>query len=429
MAIVHLSLIARQAAVEAAVATAFINNAARAFAMQGRFSYASTFYTISGASTTAAAVCKLSSADFAYLDATLESLRAYTYGETGVVSQVGNGLAVSGISDPALCTLDTTSVAFIDASIEFLRKYSFDGTDWSQVGNQLALTGIVAPALTNLSSSGVALVDEGTAEIRAYSFDGTDWSQAGDSLQISGIQDPAMCTLDGGDIVLIDSNAATLQRYAWDGTNFLNVGAALSLPGISSPAICSAGTNSVIVYDDTDILYTQYSYSGGSWSADEGVAAAFPVNSSPPAAGPGAIDMEALSPTQFVSLNGQLSSGLRIGIVDNGIPADIVADGYTFVGEPVADAVSSEVTYSGNSADGSGNLDPVVTPLDITVTSGRASPILFGWVGTVSRRKMLFDVTGPGGGGTLELPTVDMADGDIIRISALSLNFPAEWVS
>ena len=47
---------------------------------------------------------------------------------------LGNGLSISGVSNPALCALSSTRIAMIDVGNAELRTYDWDGTTWSMTG-------------------------------------------------------------------------------------------------------------------------------------------------------------------------------------------------------------------------------------------------------------------------------------------------------
>ncbi len=187
----------------------------------------------------------LSSTDVALVAATLDELRTYRLtGSTWAI--VGSGLSIPGISSgSALCALNSTDVAFIDSSLDELRTYRFNGSTWSLVGSGLSITGVSNPSLTALNSADVAFADSSLGELRTYRFDGSSWSQVGSSLSAGQIGDIA--SLNVADIAIADSANDELRTYRFNGSTWVQVGSFLSVTGISG--------NSLAALNGTDVAF------------------------------------------------------------------------------------------------------------------------------------------------------------------------------
>lgn len=211
------------------------------------------------------ALSSLSSSRVAFVDAFLDSLRAYDFDGTDW-SQVGNALGIGTVGYPALTKLTSTRIAFVDSAGAQLRTYDFNGTNWSQVGNSFSIGGIVYPFLTGLSSNTVAFVDDGNDSLRTYEFDGTNWSQVGSSLSISNVDWPALATISSDTIAFVDHTNEQLRTYKFDGNTWSQVGNSFSLGSINVPALTALSSNRVAFLDSQGGKIKLYDFDGTDWS-------------------------------------------------------------------------------------------------------------------------------------------------------------------
>ena len=184
----------------------------------------------------------------------------------GQFSQVGNGLSVFGVLNPAVATMSGTDIAMADGNTNELRTYRFDGTNWAQVGNSLSLGSIGFPALAALSGTDIAFIENGSNELRTYRFDGTDWAQVGNGLSIPLTVAPALAALNGTDVAFISFGSSQLRAYRFDGLNWAQVGNGLSVPGIIISALAALSGTDVAFIDEANDELRTYRFDGTNWA-------------------------------------------------------------------------------------------------------------------------------------------------------------------
>ena len=85
--------------------------------------------------------------------------------------QIGTGLSIAGVDNPALATLNGTDVAFVDVGNDELRTYRWSGSAWSLVGTGLSIAGVGGnTSLAALNGTDVAFIDGNDDELRTYRF-------------------------------------------------------------------------------------------------------------------------------------------------------------------------------------------------------------------------------------------------------------------
>jgi hypothetical protein len=164
--------------------------------------------------------------------------------------QVGGGLAITGIGNPALAALTETDVAFIDATVENLSRYHWNGFAFELLGSWLSITGIGTPALAALSETDVAFVDATLESLRRYHWNGSAFELLGTGLSIPTMGPPALTALSETDVAFYDEDNMYLRRYHWNGSTFEVVGSGLVIPDVLSPTLATLSDTDVVLFDD-----------------------------------------------------------------------------------------------------------------------------------------------------------------------------------
>ena len=210
------------------------------------------------------AIAALNGTDVAFIDSTNDSLRTYR-SNGSVFAQIGISLAIATVGNPAIAALNGTDIAFIDDSNDSLRTYRFDGTNWAQVGSSLAITTVGVPALAALNSTDIAFIDNINASLRTYRFNGSTWAQVGSGLSVSSATS-ALTALNATDVAFIDSTIEQLTTYRFNGTTWAVVGNGLSIATAGNPALAGLNGTDVAFIDGTNRSMRIYRFSGTNWA-------------------------------------------------------------------------------------------------------------------------------------------------------------------
>jgi len=148
---------------------------------------------------------------------------------------------ITSVSRPSITALSSTRIAFIDGTLEQLRAYDFDGSSWSQVGSSLSIPSILNPKIAALSSTRIAFIDRTNGDLRTYDFDGTDWSQVGSPRGIGLATHPHIAALSGNRVAL--STTLTIRTYDFNDSSWVKI-SDQSLTG-SDPCVSAIGGDAI----------------------------------------------------------------------------------------------------------------------------------------------------------------------------------------
>jgi len=189
----------------------------------------------------------------------------------GCPTKVGTDLTLEDIGSPALASLSGTDFAFIDATLNTLRRYRWNGITFGQVGTGIGVGAIAGPALAALNYRDVAFVDSALDELRVYRWGTTEFALLGAGLSLAPMSTPALAAMNGTDVAFIDAYNEVLRLYRWSGSAFSLVGTGLSIPGVTTPALAALnGTDVVFCDGDLDVLRV-YRFSGSGWTLLGGI--------------------------------------------------------------------------------------------------------------------------------------------------------------
>jgi hypothetical protein len=199
-------------------------------------------------------ITSLTNSEIALIGDRFEELRTYTRSSSNQWTQIGTGLSIPNVSNPAIVSLTSSTVGFVDDFYKELSTYTRSSSNqWSQVGTGLGISSINNPALTKLTTNELVLVDDFNKKLNVYSWSNSTWVIKGASTDVFSITNPSLSALTSTEVALCDDYTKLLRVFEWDGSSiFTQIGTSITIANISNPSINAISNNELAFIDGTN---------------------------------------------------------------------------------------------------------------------------------------------------------------------------------